>query len=76
MKTIDIDLPANGYPVYVGRGLLAQGECWRRHLSENAYRDDRNARILEQALAAARQAAVLDPGAAPGAAAGPARASA
>ena len=25
MKTIDIDLPANGYPVYVGRGLLAQG---------------------------------------------------
>ncbi len=31
-------------------------KVWRRHLSENAYRDDRNARILEQALAAMRSA--------------------
>ena len=25
MKTIDIDLPVNAYPVYLGRGLLADG---------------------------------------------------
>ena len=32
MKTIDIDLPANGYPVYLGRGLLGDSELWERHL--------------------------------------------
>ena len=34
MKTIDIDLPVNAYPVYLGRGLLAEGDCWRRHLGD------------------------------------------
>ena len=34
MKTIEIDLPVNAYPVYLGRGLLADGACWRRHLGD------------------------------------------
>lgn len=32
MKTIDVDLPNNGYPVYLGRGLLEHRELWDRHL--------------------------------------------
>lgn len=32
MKTIDVDLPANAYPVYLGRGLLTEAELWERHL--------------------------------------------
>jgi len=34
MKTIDIELPANGYPVYLGRGLLRSGDVWERHLGD------------------------------------------
>jgi 3-dehydroquinate synthase len=32
MKTIDINLPANAYPVYLGRGLLSQRQTWEKHL--------------------------------------------
>ena len=32
MKTIDVQLPANAYPVYLGRGVLTQPELWDRHL--------------------------------------------
>lgn len=32
MKTIDIDLPTNGYPVYLGRGLLSAEALWAKHL--------------------------------------------
>ena len=32
MKTIDIDLPQNAYPVYLGRGLLGNALKWRQHL--------------------------------------------
>ena len=34
MKTIDIDLPNNAYPVYLGRGLLADSATWQRHLGD------------------------------------------
>lgn len=34
MKTIDIALPVNAYPVYLGRGLLSRGDLWERHLGE------------------------------------------
>ena len=33
MKTIDIELPANGYPVYLGRGLLDECELARLGLA-------------------------------------------
>ena len=32
MKTIDIELPDNAYPVYLGRGLLSHGNIWEKHL--------------------------------------------
>ena len=32
MKTIQIELAANAYPVYLGSGLLADPSLWRRHL--------------------------------------------
>jgi len=32
MKTINVELAANAYPVYLGRGLLSQAELWRKHL--------------------------------------------
>lgn len=32
MDTININLAANAYPVYLGRGLLSQRDVWRRHL--------------------------------------------
>ena len=34
MKTIDIDLPTNGYPVYLGRGLLSAEALWAKHLGD------------------------------------------
>ena len=34
MKTIDIDLPQNAYPVYLGRGLLVNAGAWQRHLGD------------------------------------------
>ncbi|MEE4218760.1 MAG: 3-dehydroquinate synthase [Xanthomonadales bacterium] len=32
MKTINIELPANSYPVYLGRGLLLESGLWDQHL--------------------------------------------
>jgi 3-dehydroquinate synthase len=32
MKTINVELAANTYPVYLGRGLLGDAELWRKHL--------------------------------------------
>jgi 3-dehydroquinate synthase len=32
MKFIDVPLQHNGYPVYLGRGLLGDRDVWRRHL--------------------------------------------
>jgi len=32
MKTINVELAASSYPVYLGRGLLGDAELWRRHL--------------------------------------------
>ncbi len=32
MKTIEVNLAANGYPVYLGRGILEEGSLWRKHL--------------------------------------------
>jgi 3-dehydroquinate synthase len=32
MNTIEIDLASNAYPVYLGRGLLAESSLWQRHL--------------------------------------------
>ena len=32
MITIDVELPVNSYPVYLGRGLLAESSLWDRHL--------------------------------------------
>ena len=32
MQTIDVELAANAYPVYLGRGLLGAAELWARHL--------------------------------------------
>jgi 3-dehydroquinate synthase len=32
MKTIDVQLPANAYSVYLGRGLLTEPSLWDRHL--------------------------------------------
>lgn len=34
MKTINIDLPGNAYPVYLGRGLLMDAMPWERHLGD------------------------------------------
>jgi 3-dehydroquinate synthase len=34
MRTIDIDLPQNAYPVYLGRGLLENPGTWGRHLGD------------------------------------------
>ena len=34
MRTIDIDLPQNAYPVYLGRGLLEKPGTWSRHLGD------------------------------------------
>jgi len=34
MKTIHVELAANAYPVYLGRGLLGDAELWRRHLGQ------------------------------------------
>lgn len=34
MKTINIDLPANSYPVYLGRGLLLESTLWEQHLGD------------------------------------------
>ena len=34
MRTIDIDLPDHGYPVYLGRGLLQDSSCWLEHLGD------------------------------------------
>jgi tRNA-dihydrouridine synthase A len=36
---------------------LPGAKAWRRYLSENAYRDDGNAELLNQALAAMQRAA-------------------
>ena len=33
MLSIDVDLAAGSYPVYLGRGLLAEPSLWRRHLA-------------------------------------------
>lgn len=32
MKTIRVELAANSYPVYLGQGLLTQGDLWKKHL--------------------------------------------
>jgi len=32
MKTINVELAASAYPVYLGRGVLGHAELWRRHL--------------------------------------------
>ena len=32
MKTINVELANNGYPVYLGSGLLAESSLWDRHL--------------------------------------------
>ncbi len=32
MKTIDVQLAENGYPVYLGGGLLSEPSLWNRHL--------------------------------------------
>jgi len=34
MKTIDINLPLNAYPVHLGRGLLEDPSTWQQHLGE------------------------------------------
>lgn len=34
MKTIDVQLAENAYPVYLGQGLLTEPELWRRHLGK------------------------------------------
>jgi len=34
MKTIHVELAANAYPVYLGRGLLSDAELWRKHLGQ------------------------------------------
>ena len=34
MKTINVELAANAYPVYLGRGLLSDTELWRKHLGQ------------------------------------------
>lgn len=34
MKTINIELPANAYPVYLGRGLLLEKALWKQHLGD------------------------------------------
>ena len=34
MKTIDINLPLNAYPVYLGRGLLEEPSAWQQHLGD------------------------------------------
>jgi 3-dehydroquinate synthase len=34
MKTINVELAANAYPVYLGRGLLSDAELWRKHLGQ------------------------------------------
>jgi len=34
MKTINVELAANAYPVYLGRGLLSDVPLWRRHLGQ------------------------------------------
>jgi 3-dehydroquinate synthase len=33
MRTINVDLASNAYPVYLGRGLLSDADLWRRHLA-------------------------------------------
>jgi 3-dehydroquinate synthase len=32
MKTLHVELAANAYPVYLGRGLLGDAALWRKHL--------------------------------------------
>lgn len=32
MKTINVELAANSYPVYLGRGLLSDAALWQKHL--------------------------------------------
>jgi 3-dehydroquinate synthase len=32
MKTIHVELAANAYPVYLGRGLLSESALWEKHL--------------------------------------------
>ena len=32
MTTIDVDIASNGYPVYLGNGLLSEPSLWKRHL--------------------------------------------
>ena len=32
MKTIHVELAANAYPVYLGRGLLSDRTLWEKHL--------------------------------------------
>lgn len=34
MKTINIELPENSYPVYLGRGLLLDSDLWDQHLDD------------------------------------------
>ena len=34
MKTIVVDLKANGYPVYLGHDLLKDARLWKQHLSD------------------------------------------
>jgi 3-dehydroquinate synthase len=34
MKTINVELATNAYPVYLGHGLLADHSLWRRHLGK------------------------------------------
>ena len=34
MTTINVELAANAYPVYLGRGLLSEATVWRKHLGQ------------------------------------------
>jgi 3-dehydroquinate synthase len=32
MKTVEVDLGDRSYPIYIGQGLLNQGELLRKHI--------------------------------------------
>ena len=34
MMTINVELAANAYPVYLGRGLLSNAAQWQKHLGQ------------------------------------------